>query len=82
MASSMISQSVKSFQIDCKRFYIKGLVVTTICPSCNQELIFDGNNDYLSYPDVNKTTNIHFYCNECDNKTSVKVKLKILVEED
>jgi len=36
-------------EIDCKRFYLKGIKAYSYCPKCNQERKLDFSQDYISY---------------------------------
>lgn len=66
-------------EIDVKRFYLEGIKMTSKCPKCGKEAIFDGDSDYLSYPKANEIDTVCFYCGNCDDDWLEKIKLKISI---
>jgi len=53
------------FQIQDKRFK-SPFIFKSKCPECRVEVVKDMRDDYIGYPLVNKTFDIHFY-HECDD---------------
>lgn len=63
---------------DYKRCHVPGFVVVDKCPKCGREARRDLNDDYISYPDLNKPTGLGMYCPEpedggCGNDWKVPV---------
>lgn len=52
---------------DTKRFYLPGVTIESLCPTCNEMQGVDFGSDYLSYPYIGKPFDLDFYCYECDN---------------
>lgn len=67
-------------EIDAKRFYIDK-VVKKKCPNCKKKVVRDFNDEYLSYPVLNKAMNISFWCSNCDYSWPEKFILKVELEE-
>lgn len=51
-----------------KRCYVKGASIKINCPECGETLESNFESNYLSYPEVGKTTETSFYCENCDSK--------------
>ena len=80
-----IKKLKESFVLEIKRMYLP-IVLIENCPRCNKEVEYSLNDHYLSYPDVNKSEIIYFYCENCstykeDFHFTKEIKLKISVEE-
>lgn len=60
-------------QIEAKRFYAP-LRFTDTCPECGREVVKDCSGDYLSFPELNKPTKIHFYCSYWDEETDEDIE--------
>lgn len=67
------------FELDDKRFRFPA-VLETDCPKCNQPIIVDFMEEYLSYPYVNEVFEQIINCGECSNEFGVKLKLVIKLE--
>ena len=70
-------------EIDCKRFYIPGVVLKEKCPKCGKVVEKDLHHDeYLSYPEVG-INNIDFYHDDedCEHEWTVPYTLKITLEK-
>jgi len=65
--------------IDVKRLYLEGEKVEKKCPKCGDIVIWDLENDYLSYPDFNveEPSETTMYCTNCDTEIPVKYKLTV-----
>lgn len=63
---------------DTKRFYVPATIKCR-CPECGQEMTWDGNSDYLSYPQFNAATMIYFECAQ-EHESFVPVKLSLTLE--
>lgn len=66
-------------ELDVKRFYLPGIVIEDNCSECNKLVKFDGENDYLSYPNMDELQMIHMYCEDCNHDWSLPVKLEVKV---
>ena len=71
----------KGFEIASKRLYLP-IEFDVDCPHCGEKITSDLESDYLSYPVINHTEQIHFYCNECDNESEVDAKLRVSLDVD
>lgn len=67
------------FQIECKRLYLP-VEIKCKCPNCDKELIFDLDDDYLSYPELNEIEYLTTYCSECDDHYQIEVVLRMQIE--
>lgn len=71
--------------IDCKRFYMPGVVATSVCPRCGNEAERDLSDPPMSYPVANKTMHLNFY-HECadgeEQEWSVPVRLIVKLETE
>jgi hypothetical protein len=65
--------------VECKRFYMPGIKVVSVCPKCNEERELDFNDQYLSYPVVNRFQNIYFYCEPCEENWDEEIMLEIKI---
>lgn len=63
-----------------KRFYLPGVVIKSKCLNCKKEMKRDLGDDYLSYPETNKSESVYFYCNDCDIEFEEKIIIKLSVE--
>ena len=45
-----------------KRFYMPGLKIYDNCPECGIENVWDGAEDYISYPPIGQPFKFNFYC--------------------
>lgn len=72
----------ESGTLEIKRCYIPGLKVETNCPSCGTVLVRDYAHDrYFSYPVINAPSDLWFNCPECDCEWSIRVELRLTLEE-
>tara|TARA_R110000772_G_scaffold17946_3_gene49971 strand:+ start:129072 stop:129341 length:270 start_codon:yes stop_codon:yes gene_type:complete len=71
----------EDFEIASKRLYLP-IIIELICPHCGEKITSDLESDYLSYPVINHTEQIHFYCNECDNESEIDYKLRVSLDVD
>ena len=69
--------------IEVKRFYLP-ISIDKKCPSCGNNCTKDLSDDYLSYPKVNETDELYFYCDNCDAefKSNFKMKISLEVEDN
>jgi len=65
--------------VECKRFYMPGIKVFSVCPKCNEERELDFNNQYLSYPVVNRFQPFYFYCKPCEENWEEEAMLEIKI---
>lgn len=80
----MSVESIKlegDFSIDVKRFYLP-FIFNVECPHCGEKIEKDLNDQYLSYPDVNKEEEAYFYCDECEGEFEVPFTLEINITTD
>ena len=64
-------------EIKCKRFYLDGVIIKDVCPTCGFENEFS--NKYLSYPRAGEINMIHLGCEECDTLWSKGIKLDVVL---
>lgn len=62
-----------------KRFYLPGIVIKRKCPFCGNVMTWDGNERYLSNPNIGKF-NFDFYCEACDEESYFDANLIIKIE--
>lgn len=74
---------VEELEIDVKRFYIDGLIMTKKCKGCGSDVYFSKDKgNYLSYPKVNEEIEVPFYCGNCGEENLTKIKLELTVKID
>ena len=66
---------IKLGEVAVKRFYVP-IEVHEKCPKCNHDVVWDGEEDYLSYPNGEEV--IEFYCDNCDNDFTSKKTIEIV----
>lgn len=71
-------KSARGFECEVKRFYLPAKVETE-CPKCGAKVEMDYEQDYLSYPPINKTFDETFYC-ENEHEFEVPLRLKLTLE--
>lgn len=72
------------FELDEKRFYVPGAVLTGVCPKCSATYEHDFGESYLDYPRANEPEDFTCYCAACDHEWVVRLQLDVrlsLVEE-
>lgn len=67
-------------KIDCKRFYMPGVALSTHCPECLISVIHNFSEHYLSYPKPNEEFLYYLYCNNCHHEWSINVILKVSLD--
>lgn len=60
----LISEN-KPFRLDVKRFYFPAKIECD-CPICWQKVFTDLNDDYISYPTLNSTSDVYMICEHLD----------------
>lgn len=68
-------------ETDVKRFYLPGIKLIHQCPECEEEQIWNGSSDYLSYPYIGKPIDFDFYCQHCDHEWTHRILLDLSVKE-
>ena len=66
--------------LDVKRFYLPGTVVSATCWQCGKQVTHDLGRDYLGYPTVNAPQKLGLYCRACDSEMEVEIILKVSIE--
>jgi len=66
-------------EIEMKRLHLP-LTIKCKCPKCNTIAEHDFEDNYLSYPTVNKEETIAVYCKQCEDWFQQKIILKIAIE--
>lgn len=70
--------------LDIKRFYVPGCKITSKCPKCGATVEKDLGQHYLSYPSLDKPTEVDFYCDDdrggCDNEWTGLVQVSIEIK--
>jgi hypothetical protein len=72
------------FEIDEKRFSIRGATLKCNCPNCQKPFVRDFGTQYISYPKVNTPIDVGLYCPECEHEWTVKMQINVtlsLVDE-
>lgn len=67
-----------------KRFRLPGVVLQYHCPDCGHPGEWNGNNQYLSYPQVGVSEEITGFCVECDHNWSLgtaTVEIQVHIEK-
>lgn len=67
-------------ELDVKRFYLPGVVLSAKCPKCKKTVKYDLGADYLSYPSINAPTDFHFYCPDDGAEWDEQIILRVTVE--
>ena len=62
-----------------KRTYLP-FILKINCKCCNKELKKNLTEYYLSYPIINCSQDISFYCEDCDTEYQEKIKLTVKLE--
>lgn len=75
-----IEGSGTPFGIDCKRFYVGGVKLSSKCPKCGCVDVRDLDDGYLSYPDANQVFAYDFYCDPCGIGWKENIILRVTVE--
>ncbi len=70
---------VESGEIDCKRCYLDAKIESD-CPHCGTSRCMDLNSEYLSYPDIGKTTKLDMWCSKCDYEWEIAYVLNVSLE--
>lgn len=68
------------FEVNVKRFYMPGVLVTKPCPKCGQPCTNDRGQEYFSYPTANSEVKLGLYCQPCDYEWEVKAFFTITLE--
>lgn len=76
----VIEGSCNGIQLD-KRFYLPGIVLKSTCPTCNLPWVWDGDEQYVSYPVSGEPKVIHASCEQCDEEWEAgKLVVRVTVE--
>jgi len=75
-------------ELDIKRLYLPGLVITDRCPNCGKEVTYgspekESNNKTicLSYPEANTLTKFTMYCGDgCEHEWDIPIRLNVGIE--
>ena len=70
---------VKGFEILSKRFYLPVQHIEK-CFNCGNPVLFDLEDNYLSYPVVGEQIEVWSCCDQCYEENLIKVKLNLKVE--
>jgi uncharacterized protein YlaI len=79
MNNLIITENKDNFKIQVKRFYLP-YNIECKCPKCNKIVEFN-DNDYITYPILNKELEINFYCENCYHEFEKKIVIDIVVKE-
>lgn len=69
-----------SGQIEVKRFYMPGIVIDAVCPNCNEMVVDDFAENYISFPEVGSPFIYGLYCRECEHEWEFKLQLDITLK--
>ena len=75
----MIEAIKDKLEIKVKRFYLP-LVIKDKCPNCDGDISCDLEEQYLSFPTLNKTENITLCCEECALEFHKPLTLRLSVD--
>ena len=76
----MKNEEIKEvFDIEVKRFYLP-VVVKDKCPNCDGEISQNLEDQYLSYPTLNKADDITLVCEACDMEFQVPFTLRMSID--
>lgn len=67
-------------QSETKRFYLPGIKVSDECPKCGETNIWDGSDEYISYPLFGTPFEFNFCC-ACEAEWSKLVTLNLALTE-
>ena len=70
-----IKNNRKESQLEIKRFYLDFTEIEVTCPHCRE--VFEYDNEYISYPDVNKFIELYMYCRNCDNEWNEELRIDL-----
>ena len=65
--------------MDIKRFYFPHKYKFK-CLECGKEIVYDFEDDYISYPVVNKKSTLYLICNYCNAEYEIDYELRIDIE--
>ena len=71
----------KGSEIDVKRFYLPGILLSFKCKKCGKLMENDYDHQYLSYPEIGEQTE-YFWCSECDTQHEMVINLNMSIEFD
>lgn len=66
--------------IGVKRFYLPGFLHSESCPKCGKEIVWDGEDRYVSYPEIGGWENFTLWCQNCDTEVERKIRITAQVE--
>lgn len=72
--------SDEAIELDIKRLYLPGVVLSAKCPKCGKKAKSDLGKDYLSYPSANVPIDHTMYCGKCDDGWTEEIILRVGVE--
>lgn len=68
-------------EISVKRFYFP-VKVEIQCPHCGEKNEEDFNNNYLSYPVINKEERCYMTCDDCEKEFEFDIVLRVSLDAD
>lgn len=68
-------------ELDIKRCYLPGLKISQKCPHCSSEVKFDGDYEYIGFPDAGVPFQLTMYCRECNHDWEETIQIIIRVVE-
>jgi len=72
----IVEGEVRCDEFPVKRCNLPGLVLKTICPNCQEEVVHDLARDhYVSYPIIGQPFNYDWYCGKCEYEWSELVQV-------
>lgn len=78
---SLAIEGAPAGEVDCKRFYLPGVVLRTVCPKCSAPHVRDFGDHYLSYPTMNAPEVHTLYCDGCSHEWPVTLRLTVSLAE-
>lgn len=69
------------YTLEVKRLYLP-FDIKCKCSECDEELVMDLSEDYLSDPIINETESVDLYCDNCCLHSTVKFKLNISITQE
>lgn len=78
--ATLVKTSDEPFELNVKRFYVPGYVLSSKCPKCKLAQERDLGENYLSYPKTGEPLALCFYCEPCEENWEEHVVVRVSVE--
>lgn len=78
-ATPKVTRLVDKFQVDVKRFHLP-FEVSQGCPACGVVCTRDLRRDYVDYPTLRESHDVHGYCDACGHAWPMNIVIDIVVK--